>query len=45
MNYPLWDLPAAGLLIAFVAIVVVAASLLTKRYATDEKGEARGAPL
>ena len=33
------------LMIAFVAIVVVTASLLTKRYAASQKGEARGAPL
>jgi len=31
------------LMLAFVAVVVVAASLLTKRYAAAEKGEARGA--
>jgi len=33
------------LMLAFVAIVVVAASLLTKRYAVEERGEAAGAPL
>ena len=33
------------IMIAFVAIVVVAASLLTKRYAAADKGEMRGAPL
>jgi putrescine transport system permease protein len=33
------------LMIAFVAIVVVAASLLTKRYAATEQGEMRSAPV
>jgi putrescine transport system permease protein len=33
------------IMIAFVAIIVVAASLLTKRYAAAEKGEMRGAQL
>jgi hypothetical protein len=32
-------------MIAFVAIVVVVASLLTKRYAAAEKNERRGALL
>jgi ABC-type spermidine/putrescine transport system permease subunit II len=33
------------IMLAFVAIVVVTASLLTKRYAAEEKGEAAGVPL
>ncbi len=33
------------LMIALVAVLVVTASLITKRYAAAEKGEMRGAPL
>jgi putrescine transport system permease protein len=33
------------LMLAFVATVVVTGSLLAKRYAAAETGEARGAPL